>query len=99
MLNLLYLEATTTLVPRRMPQAFMVGLLDHPGTDEGFDVTALVQGWLDGSYANFGVRIAFDGQAYVGASFSDADHPATLDSTETLQLIITTSTPSRKSGQ
>lgn len=72
---------------------FFSGTVGTPGTDEGFDVTTLVQGWANGSYSNHGVRIAFNSQDYVGAAFSDADDAATLDVNEALQLIVTTSTP------
>lgn len=69
---------------------FYSGTVGVPGDDSGFDVTQMVQGWLDGSTSNYGFRIALNDRQFAAAAFSDADDPSTIGTNEALQLIITT---------
>ncbi|MGJ8655731.1 MAG: sulfatase-like hydrolase/transferase [Akkermansiaceae bacterium] len=63
------------------------------GTDAGFDVTSIVQGWMDGTNSNFGFRVAVDDLSFSAASFSELDDPATAGVNEKLQLILTVREP------
>ncbi|MDF7808211.1 sulfatase-like hydrolase/transferase [Pontiellaceae bacterium B12219] len=67
---------------------FFSGTAGIPGTDAGFDVTSIVEGWIDGTVSNYGFRIAFDPVGNVGSAFSVNDDPSTPDQNEALQLII-----------
>lgn len=68
---------------------FFSGTAGVAGSDEGFDVSALVEAWLNGTHENYGVRIAISDLSFTGAAFSQFDDPATLDVNEQLQLIVT----------
>lgn len=68
---------------------FYSGTPGAAGTDQGFDVTTLVEGWLDGSKPNYGIRVAINEASFTGAAFSQFDDISTSNSNEQLQLIIT----------
>ncbi|MDF7802050.1 sulfatase-like hydrolase/transferase [Pontiellaceae bacterium B1224] len=74
---------------------FFSGTVGVPGTDEGFDVTSLVEGWFNGTITNCGLRVAFDEEDYAGAAFSESDDPATTNQNEALQLILSVNSASR----
>ena len=68
---------------------FYSGTAGTPGTDDGFDVTSMVQPWFDGGQTNYGFRVAMSDRAFAAAAFSEADDPATVNINEQLQLILT----------
>ncbi|WP_372808920.1 sulfatase-like hydrolase/transferase, partial [Pontiella sp.] len=68
---------------------FYSGTVGVPGTDAGFDVTAMVQAWCEGTAPNYGFRIAFDQTGNVGAAFSTEDDPLTIGTNEAPQLMVT----------
>ncbi len=53
--------------------AFRFGGTNTPGENDDkpatIDVTDMVRGWVDGTYPNYGFRLAFDEQAFVIADF------------------------------
>lgn len=68
---------------------FFSGTVGVAGTDEGFDVFPMVEGWAGGSASNYGFRVAFNEEAHVGSAFSETDDPSTTSQNEALQLILT----------
>ncbi|MDF7809212.1 sulfatase-like hydrolase/transferase [Pontiellaceae bacterium B12219] len=72
---------------------FYSGTVGVPGDDSGFEVTELVQVWMDGSVPNYGFRIALNDRSYAAAAFSEFDDPATVGTNEALQLILTVTPP------
>lgn len=61
---------------------------DETGFDPGGQVTTMARGWQNALFPNYGMRIAFDSPALVGAAFADADDPGTAED-ESLQLLVT----------
>ncbi len=74
-------------------RGFYSGTVSIPGNDSGFDVTEMVQGWMNGSTSNYGFRMALNNRTYAAAAFSEFDDPSTVGTNEALQLIITATPP------
>jgi len=66
-------DETTLAWDQAVADAFRFGGTNTPGENDDkpavIDVTDMVRGWLDGTYSNYGFRLAFDEQAFVIADF------------------------------
>ncbi|MGE9271246.1 MAG: DNRLRE domain-containing protein, partial [Verrucomicrobiales bacterium] len=71
---------------------FYSGTPGVPGTDAGFDVTSLVEGWFNGSTPNNGLRLAFPVEFNGAAAFSVIDNPETTNQNEAFALLVDVST-------
>lgn len=69
---------------------FFSGTPGSAGDDNGFDITDIVEGWINGSYPNYGIRISINDLSFTGSALSEFDDLSTSNSDEALELIVRT---------